>query len=186
MEILYIFMQLSLVARNRTIIETKSDGSFVEEVKDDKGRTLHEYYNDKYHRVISINVETGSAVKILKPPSKILEFPLFVGKKWNDEFDTWKKGNIRHFTNEYIVDKYESITTKADSFEALKIIRLEYIPKKSWKGKEEYWYSPEVKRIVRSIPDWRYGSELLSYKLALADRTPKAEKLKNYNQRWKD
>ncbi len=172
------FSNKGIVARNRTIIETKSDGSFVEEIKDDKGRTLHEYYNNSYQRVLSINVEKGSAGKIPKPPAKTLEFPLFVGKKWNDEFDTWKKGNIRHFTNEYIVDKYESINTKAGSFKAFKIIRLGYIPEKSWKGKEEYWYSPEAKCIVRSIPDWRYGSELLSYKLALADGTPKVEKLK--------
>lgn len=172
------FSKKGIVTRNRTIIETKSDGSFVEEIKDDKGRTLNEYYNNKYQRVISINVEKGSAVKIPKPPEKRLEFPLFIGKKWNDEFDAWKRGNIRHFTNEYIVDKYERINTKAGSFKAFKIIRLGSIPEKSWKGKEEYWYSPEAKRIVRSIPDWRYGSELLSYKLALADRTPKVEKSK--------
>jgi len=172
------FSNKGIVTRNRTIIETKSDGSFVEEVKDDKGRTLHEYYNNRYQRVISINVEKGSATKIPKPPAKTLEFPLFVGKKWNDEFDAWKRGNIRHFTNEYIVDKYERIDTKAGSFKAFKIIMLGSIPEKSWKGKKEYWYSPEAKCIVRSIPDWRYGSELLSYKLALADTTPKVEKLK--------
>ena len=103
------YSKKGIVTRNRTIIETKSDGSFVEEIKDDKGRTLHEYYNNRYQRVLSINVEKGSAVKIPKPPAKTLEFPLFVGKKWNDEFDTWKKGNIRHFTNEYIVDKLSLI-----------------------------------------------------------------------------
>jgi TolB-like protein len=172
------FSKKGIVTRNRTIIETKSDGSFVEEVKDDKRRTLNEYYNNRYQRVISINVEKGSAVKIPKPPEKRLEFPLFVGKKWNDEFDGWTRKGIRHFTNDYIVDKYETITTKAGSFKAFKIIRLGSIPEKSWKGKEEYWYSPEAKCIVRSIPDWRYGSELLSYKLALADRTLKVDKPK--------
>jgi len=172
------FSNKGVVTRSRIIIEIKSDGGFVQEVKDDKGRTLNEYYNNKYQRIVSIDVEKGNAVKIPKPPEKRLEFPLFVGKKWNDEFDAWKRGNIRHFTNEYIVDKYETVNTKAGSFKAFKIIRLGSIPKKSWKGKEEYWYSPEAKRIVRSIPDWRYGSELLSYKLALADKTPKVEKPK--------
>ena len=170
------YSKKGIVTRSRTIIETKPDGGFVEEVKDDRGITLNAYYNNKYQCIVSIDVEKGSAVKTPKPPAKRLEFPLFVGKKWNDEFDAWKRGNIRHFTNEYIVDKYERINTKAGSFKAFKIIRLGSIPEKSWKGKEEYWYSPEAKRIVRSIPDWRYGSELLSYKLALADRTPKVEK----------
>jgi len=172
------FSKKGIVTRSRTIIETKPDGGFVEEVKDDKGITLNEYYNNKYQRIVSINVEKGSAVKIPKPPEKMLEFPLFVGKKWNDEFDGWSKKGVRHFINEYVVDKYETINTKAGAFKAFKIIRLGSIPKKSWKGKEEYWYSPEAKRIVRSIPDWRYGSELLSYKLALADRTAKIEKPK--------
>jgi len=172
------FGKKGIVTRSRTIIETKPDGGFVEEVKDDKGITLNEYYNNKYQRIVSINVEKGSKVKIPKPPEKRLEFPLFVGKKWNDEFDGWSRKGIRHFKNEYVVDKYETINTKAGAFKAFKIIRLGSIPKKSWKGKEEYWYSPEAKRIVRSIPDWRYGSELLSYKLALADKTPKVEKPK--------
>jgi len=170
------FSKKGIVTRSRTIIETKPDGGFVEEVKGDKGRTLNEYYNNKYQRIVSIDVEKGSAVKIPKPPEKRLEFPLFVGKKWNDEFDGWSRKGVRHFINKYVVDKYETINTKAASFKAFKIIRLGSIPKKSWKGKEEYWYSPEAKRIVRSIPDWRYGSELISYKLALADRTPSIEK----------
>ena len=170
------FSKKGVVTRSRTIIETKPDGGFVQEVKAERGRTLNEYYNNKYQRIVSIDVEKGSAVKIPKPPEKRLEFPLFVGKKWNDEFDGWSRKGVRHFINEYIVDKYETISTKAGSFKAFKIIRRGSIPKKSWKGKEEYWYSPEAKRIVRSIPDWRYGSELISYKLALADRTPSIEK----------
>jgi len=172
------FSKKGVVIRSRTIIETKPDGGFVVEVKGDKGITLNEYYNNKYQRIVLIDVEKGSAVKIPKPPEKRLEFPLFVGKKWNDEFDGWSKKGVRHFINDYVVDKYETINTKAGSFKTFKIIRLGSIPKKSWKGKEEYWYSPEAKRIVRSIPDWRYGSELISYKLALANKTPNVEKPK--------
>ena len=147
------FSNKGIVTRNRIIIEIKSDGGFVVEVKTDKGRTLNEYYNNTYQRIVLIDVEKGNAVKIPKPPEKRLEFPLFVGKKWNDEFDGWTRKGVDHFINEYIVDKYETINTKAGSFKAFKIIRLGSIPKKSWKGKEEYWYSPEAKRIVRSIPD---------------------------------
>jgi len=129
------FSKKGIVTRSRTIIETKPDGGFVEEAKDDKGRTLNEYYNNKYQCIVSIDVEKGSAVKIPKPPAKRLEFPLFVGKKWNDEFDGWTRKGVGHFINEYIVDKYETINTKAGAFKAFKIIRLGTmsIPKKSWK-----------------------------------------------------
>jgi len=172
------FSKKGVVTRSRTIIETKPDGSFAEEVKDDKGRIFHAYYNNRHQCFRSINVAKGSLLKIPKPPEKRLEFPLFVGKKWNDEFDSWSRKGIRHFFNEYVVDKYETITTKAGAVKAFKIIRRASNPKKNWKGKEEYWYSPEAKRIVRSIPDWRYGSELLSYKLASDVKTPKVGKPK--------
>ena len=172
------FSKKGIVTRSRTIIKIKPDDGFIVEAKDDRGRILNEYYNNRYQRIALINVEKGSQVKIPKPPERRLEFPLFVGKKWNDEFDGWSRKGLRHFINEYVVDKHEIINTKAGAFKAFKIIRRASIPKKSWKGKEEYWYSPEVKRIVKSIPDWRYGSELLSYKLALGDKTPKIEKPK--------
>ena len=172
------FSKQGIVTRNRSIIKVKPNGSFVEEVKDDRGRIFNAYYNNRYQCFKSINVAKGSRLKISKPPEKRLEFPLFVGKKWNDEFDTWSRKGIRHFINEYVVDKYETINTKAGAFKAFKIIRRVSNPKKNWKGKEEYWYSPEVKRIVKSIPDWRYGSELLSYKLAIDVTTPKVEKPK--------
>ena len=160
------FSKKGIVKRNRTIIEVKSDGSFVEEVKDDKGRTRNDHYNNKYQLIESINVKKGSGRKIPKPPGKSLDFPLFVGKKWNDEYDAWTRKGFRHFTSEYSVKKYETVNTKAGPFMAFKIIRIRYIPKSGQRGKHVYWYSPEAKRIVKSIPDWRYGSELLSYKLA--------------------
>ena len=55
------FSKKGVVTRSRTIIEIKPDGSFVEEAKDEKGRTLNVYYNNKYQCVVSINVEKGNA-----------------------------------------------------------------------------------------------------------------------------
>jgi len=56
------FTKKGIVTRSRTIIETKPNGGFVEEVKDDKGITLNEYYNKKYQCIVSINLEKRISV----------------------------------------------------------------------------------------------------------------------------
>jgi len=65
------FSKKGVIIRNKTIIEIKSDGGFVEEVKDDKGRTLNEYYNNKYQRIVSIDVESGIILTAEKSEGKV-------------------------------------------------------------------------------------------------------------------
>jgi len=65
------FSKKGVITRNKTIIEIKSDGGFVEEVKDDKGRTLNEYYNNKYQRIVSIDVESGIILTAEKSEGKV-------------------------------------------------------------------------------------------------------------------
>jgi TolB-like protein len=68
-----------------------------------------------------------------------------------------------------VVEKYETVSTKAGSFKSFKIKRYEYNVQLKIQNIEEYWYSPEIKRIVKSTPSWKYGSELISYSLAKAE-----------------
>jgi TolB-like protein len=44
--------------------------------------------------------------------------------------------------------------------------------------KEEYWYAPEAKYIVKSVPEWSYGSELISFNVALIDKPTTTQKPK--------
>ncbi|MFC1815568.1 hypothetical protein ACFL0M_06380 [Thermodesulfobacteriota bacterium] len=64
------------------------------------------------------------------------------------------------------------MSTKADQFDAFQIQKDQTNEDTNWEGEETYWYSPEVKRVVKSDPSWKEGFELLSYKLAESDDSP--------------
>lgn len=106
--------------------------------------------------------------------ARLLNFPLFVGKKWSDKYHAKSiYGNYCDYKNDYVIKNYETVSTKAGSFQAFKIFQRQYNKDKGWMGTIAYWYAPEVKRIVKSNPSWKTGKELISYKLATAKK-PKA------------
>ena len=109
----------------------------------------------------------------INPPykEKPLNFPLFVGKKWSDKFQKLSEGgNYYDYKSEIIVKNYETVSTKAGSFKAFNIFRRVYNKDTGWTGAYEYWYAPDVKRTVKSNPSWKTGKELISYKLATAEK----------------
>ena len=97
-----------------------------------------------------------------------LEFPLTVGKRWNqtrvgDSIDGYKY----NYKNEYKVLKIEDKTVEAGKFKALKIrIRSKIIEAPGHTGIEYVWYAPDVKRIILAKPSWRKGVEMISYDIA--------------------
>jgi TolB-like protein len=143
------------------VIQVESDGSFLLEVKGEKeAMPRHRRYNNKYE---PWGEEKGKV-------QRRLDFPLFIGKKWKDAYyGQGTDGRMYNYTNEYVVEKYETVSTKAGSFKSFKIKRYEYNVQLKIQNIEEYWYSPEIKRIVKSTPSWKYGSELISYSLAKAE-----------------
>jgi len=100
------------------------------------------------------------------PLRKLLDFPLSVGKKWKDTYSaqlkweneyTSKSGGYSMGDETQIFESYralgwEDVEVKAGAFRAMKI---EY--KREWsspsggmrEGKAWYWYSPEVKNLVK-------------------------------------
>jgi len=164
---------------NRKVIEVISDGSFILESTSKKGKTTFlSYYDNKYQLVKQ--VKKSALEKLLKipiPPAKRLDFPLFVGKKWSSKYKSRSvDGNYYNYVDNYTVTKYETVVTKAGSFKAFKIFRRNYSTDIDASGIERYWYSPETKCEVKSKPDWRIGYELVNYKLALAEKSPKTKK----------
>ena len=120
---------------------------------------------------------------------KLLNFPLTIGKSWKDNYSAqlqWgetytSRVNTSSFGDEasifesYKVLGWEDVDVQAGSFKAIKV---EY--KKEWsspatgirEGKSWYWYSPEVKYMVKCQYDksqmWaKYSDwELVSFHLA--------------------
>jgi len=150
------------------IIEVELDGSYTREIKSKKAKKT---------RIRNY----GSIGQQINPPTtrKTLNFPLFVGKKWSDKHTGRStSGSYHTWENDYIVKKYETVNTEAGPFKAFKIFQRQHNVVTGWMGTNEYWYSPEAKFIVMEKPTWRKGIDLISYKLALADRPPKIEKPK--------
>jgi uncharacterized caspase-like protein len=162
--------ELGIDTYHAKIIEVKSDGSFVIEAEAGKGGIYHQYYNNEYQLKKTVNMLTGK--KVALPIMKLLNFPLFVGKAWTDQHIEKSGSSYYNYSTKYFVENYEIINTEAGSFEAFKITRQKYNNDTGWEGKDEYWYSPDAKVIVKSKPDWRLGRELLSYKMAEADTGP--------------
>jgi hypothetical protein len=153
------------------VTHVESDGSFTLEVTSKK---------DGITRITNYD----NALQRINPPQeqKLLNFPLFIGKKWSEKtYARSVRGDYKHFENEYTVKDYETVSTEAGSFQAFKIVKSQNVSETGKKFIEEYWYSPEVKTIVKSKPTWKIGKELISYsvippgKLTTTVETKKAQ-----------
>ena len=158
---------------NLEVINVEKDGSFVlrEERSDNKKYDLL-YYNYKYLLIKKINISTGKNVNISDPPKKYYLFPLFVGKKWNDDRYTSEsvEGVGYQYENSYKVLKYETVKLKAGSFKAFKIRRINTIITGTGGPWISYsWYSPKMKVGIKfdySPAGYDLWAELLEYNLA--------------------
>ena len=139
------------------VIRVESDGSFVCETRGEKeGITRFIRYNNNYQLS-----RMGYSKENFE---KRLDFPLFVGKKWSDKFILrTDEGKYHDHSGDSLVEKYETINTKAGSFKCFKIKRTGYNITAKIYYTEEYWYSPETKWIIKSDPSRRPGVELISY-----------------------
>ena len=74
-----------------------------------------------------------------------VQFPLWVGKKWQNEIIDEGGNRIRHY---YRVKAYKKINTAAGSFNAFKISRNVVNENVAWKVLQTCWYAPDAKSYV--------------------------------------
>jgi hypothetical protein len=81
---------------------------------------------------------------------KYLPFPLTVGKKWDVEFNSRPRASRRDptYSGETKVVGKEDVSTPAGKFSAFKIVR-ELRSSAGGDSTFTYYYSPEVKSVVR-------------------------------------
>ena len=133
-------------------------------------------YDKKTMNLIFLVEKSGKQVLISHPFRKVLDFPIFVGKKWKDTVpgQTPAKREVT-FENNFQIEGIEEVTTPAGIFKAFKIYQKQTIsvPSKG-NGWVRYWYSPIAKNIVKTEVEkssyWAGGpvpqdSELISYEL---------------------
>jgi len=103
---------------------------------------------------------------------RLFNFPLEIGKGWKDKFTT--KGAIKEYTysETFTVLGWEDVVVQAGKF---KTVKIEYkqgrADEPAKEGKLWYWYSPDVKYMVKcqyeksDYWDGLYDWELTSFKL---------------------
>lgn len=116
--------------------------------------------------------ENNKRTKFTGTRGKVLDFPLYIGKKWSNLVTLPSKRETRYVDNlmeEYFVSSYEDTKVKAGMFKAF---RIEYRSKNMRKNREgakgAYWYSPEVKAIIKRVEEVSLdtrGMELDSYEI---------------------
>jgi len=89
-------------------------------------------------------------------PDPIIDFPLTTGKKWNYQFQRKQaKGpKMDRIRADYKVEAYEPVTVPAGTFNAFKITSVSEATGRgivTMPQKEQYWYSPDVKYIIKRI-----------------------------------
>jgi len=157
------------------VIETKPDGSYVVEIEGEKERrTFLRYYNNQGQLLKLIDKGSRMEMTVPVPPLMEVSFPLFVGKKWSSEktYLMGRDGEFYHFQFTYIVKAYETVTTPAGSFQAFRLLRKHRNLDKGLSGTREFWYSPEVKAIVKDEQPKQQGRVLTRYSLASPDTAP--------------
>ncbi len=103
---------------------------------------------------------------------KLLDFPLYVGKEWNQEIElrSLTTGLPRIYRNEFKVMAYEEVTVKTGKFKAFRIAWVQKTRNVAnpFVGHADLWWSPEVKNFVKRqvfTTRWLPDFELESYTL---------------------
>jgi len=119
--------------------------------------------------------EGGRQLKATSVLRRLLDFPMFVGKKWTDTTSLMSPSRRveETYTNDFKVEGVEEVTTQAGKFNTLKI----HYKQRNMYGQDgwiKFWYSPEVKMWVKREGEksmywgtigWAKDAELISYKV---------------------
>jgi hypothetical protein len=104
------------------------------------------------------------------PWRKILDFPLFVGKKWDDSTEFLFKGKSLSANINYQVEALEDVKTSVGTFKSFRIFAKAFYPHDRKEYWMKLWYSPEVKFWIKRELDRNYkglmeDAVLVEYKL---------------------
>jgi DUF3108-like len=138
-------------------------------------------YDKKTMNVKFLIKEGGRQEKAGFAWRSVLDFPMFVGKKWeNNTYGKAARAGLRPGTaseityiNEFNVEGVEDITTPAGTFKCYKIRLKQTNMSAHLSGWVHYWYSPDVKIWIKREREntaywssaWNEKADLISYKL---------------------
>jgi uncharacterized caspase-like protein len=158
------------------VIEVLEDGSFImESTREGSNRKNKLYVHKEQPDSPSYIIKNEKGRRLVFAN---IQFPLFVGKKWSEDFRglSQKGKHILNITANYHVDKYELIQTRAGPLMAFRIKgNASFMhPKKGFKRRMfKYWYSPSAKMVMKADYSNRFEDiDLLSYNVSTAEPSP--------------
>ena len=104
-------------------------------------------------------IEGDKNFKFRGSRSRVLDFPLDIGKKWANQFSSMesKTGHAateRNFLEEYFASAFEEVSVLGGTFKAIRIeYKSMYFKTMKQIAKSTYWYSPEVKAIIKRVEE---------------------------------
>jgi len=134
-------------------------------------------YDKKTMNVKFLIKEGGRQEKFESAWRNVLDFPMFVEKKWtNNTYSKPARGQLPvTYINEFKVEGVEDVTIPAGTFKCYKIrLKQTNMSSRHESGWVLYWYSPEVKIWIKREAEstgywlnslWTPNAELISYKL---------------------
>ena len=138
-----------------TIIVLNGDGnSYTIRYLTSGGRELV-YVHDKSSLNRLSFMQADKRVTYSGSSKKLLNFPLHIGKSWKDSFQIkaqWGSAASPAYTvhETVTVSGWEEVTVKSGKFKAIKLAyHQERIGEGLAEGRAWYWYSPEVKYLIK-------------------------------------
>lgn len=132
-------------------------------------------YDKKTMNAMFLIRESGRPVDNKNLWRKILDFPIFVGKTWNETMTSIPSGSKSEaiYVCDFKIEGIEEVRTPAGTFKTFKIYYQQTNKTSGNSGWARFWYSPEaktwVKRELEKSSYWArvtvLDAELISYKL---------------------
>lgn len=155
------------------VVSANGDGSYETTIEiPEYNRKMKNYYDKDGYLLAVENIVGDQEYPVRRPPFRPIEFPIWVGKKWkNETYLSWNvKGQRYYKYKSYCeVEKYEEVETQAGSFMAYRIKRLTINLSTQGRSTAVFWYSPEIKYIIKGKKSFGEFKELKRFDLVLQE-----------------
>lgn len=141
------------------VLERIEGGKFI--VKQE-GLEREMAFTKEWNRLVAPGLDPGAWLTY-SPHDFAFSFPLWEGKKWQGSYTGQGRRGMPWFTKWVEVERWESVTVPAGTFEALKIARATKVLGRQ--NRSTCWYAPEVHQAVKCEGDLLDSSELVRYEL---------------------
>lgn len=152
------------------VTDVLPDGSTIVVGSGDTGK-FQFFYDNQDRLVKKINMDTGNEEIIPSPPRIGEDYPLFVGKRWEETYSNMSvSGTYLTYRSVYTVTAYEKVRVEAGEFFAFRIWESQTRTREMGNATRIYYFVPEIKGMILEKPDWRSHRQVIEYSVSKCGR----------------